>query len=69
MQAKDTEFDRADQRILEVLQEQGNLSAAELAERVGATASTCWRRVTRLEELEPVSRYAVKAAKEVPSSL
>ncbi|HTL92136.1 MAG TPA: winged helix-turn-helix transcriptional regulator, partial [Steroidobacteraceae bacterium] len=51
MQAKDAELDRADQRILEVLQEQGNLSAAELAERVGVTASTCWRRVTRLEEL------------------
>ena len=45
------ELDRADLRLLEVLQEHGNLSAAELAERVGLTASTCWRRVTRLEEL------------------
>ena len=45
------ELDRADLRILEALQEHGNLSAAELAERLGMTASTCWRRVTRLEEL------------------
>ena len=45
------ELDRADLRLLEVLQEHGNLSAAELAERLRMTASTCWRRVTRLEEL------------------
>ena len=45
------ELDRADLRILEALQEHGNLSAAELAERLGMTASTVWRRVTRLEEL------------------
>ena len=45
------ELDRPDLRLLEVLQEHGVLSAAELAERVGVTASTCWRRVTRLEEL------------------
>ena len=45
------ELDRPDLRLLEVLQEHGVLSAAELAERVGLTASTCWRRVTRLEEL------------------
>ena len=45
------ELDRTDLRILAVLQDHGNFSAAELAERVGATSSTCWRRVTRLEEL------------------
>jgi len=45
------DLDRSDLRILQVLQEHGNLSAAELAERLGATSSTCWRRMTRLEEL------------------
>ena len=45
------ELDRADIRILDVLQHHGNLSAAEVAERVGLTPSTCWRRVSRLEEL------------------
>src|ERR1700751_496956 len=46
---RDPDLNRADLRILEVLQEHGNLSAAELAERLGMTASTCWRRVTRLQ--------------------
>jgi Lrp/AsnC family transcriptional regulator len=44
------ELDKADLRILEVLQHHGNLSAAEVAERVDMTTSTCWRRMTRLEE-------------------
>ena len=50
------QLDRADLRLLEVLQDHGNLSAAELAERVGLTATTCWRRVTRLEELGVIRR-------------
>ena len=50
------ELDRTDLRLLGALQEHGNLSAAELAERVGLTASTCWRRVTRLEELGVIKR-------------
>lgn len=45
------ELDRADVRILDVLQQHGDLSAADVAERVGMTASTCWRRVSRLQEL------------------
>ena len=45
-----TEIDRSDMRILDLVQEHGNLSAAELAERLGMTTSTCWRRMSRLEE-------------------
>ena len=45
------DLDRGDARILELIQEHGDLSAAEIAERLGMTASTCWRRVSRLEEL------------------
>ena len=45
------ELDRADLRILELLQEQGATSAADVAERLDMTPSTCWRRVGRLEEL------------------
>jgi Lrp/AsnC family transcriptional regulator len=44
------DLDSGDLRILKLLQEHGNLSAAEIAERLSLTASTCWRRVTRLEE-------------------
>lgn len=45
------DLDRGDTRILDLIQEHGDLSAAEIAERLGMTASTCWRRVSRLEEL------------------
>jgi Lrp/AsnC family transcriptional regulator len=44
------DMDRADLKILETLQAQGNLSAAEIADKVGLTTSTCWRRISRLEE-------------------
>jgi Lrp/AsnC family transcriptional regulator len=45
------ELDRSDLRILDLLQEHGDLSAADVAERLGMTASTCWRRMGRLQEL------------------
>lgn len=48
--AMQVELDRGDLRILEVLQHHGNLSAADIAEKVDMTTSTCWRRITRLEE-------------------
>jgi Lrp/AsnC family transcriptional regulator len=44
------ELDKADLRILEVLQHHGNLSAAEVAEKVDMTTSTCWRRMSRIEQ-------------------
>ncbi len=45
------ELDRSDLRILDLVQQHGDLSAADIAERLGMTASTCWRRMTRLQEL------------------
>ena len=50
------DLDRGDARILDLIQEHGDLSAAEIAERLGMTASTCWRRVSRLEELGVVRK-------------
>ena len=43
-------LDATDRRILEVLQAEGALSAADVAARVNVTATTCWRRITRLEQ-------------------
>lgn len=44
------ELDRTDLKILDVLQHQGNLSAAEIADKVGLTSTTAWRRISRLEQ-------------------
>src|SRR5581483_11895960 len=43
-------LDGIDRRILERLQQDGRLSNAELAEKVGLSSSPCWRRVKALEE-------------------
>ena len=42
-------LDQTDRRILTVLQKQGRISNAELAERVKLSQSSCHRRVHRLE--------------------
>jgi len=43
-------LDRTDLKILDALQQEANLSAAEVAERVGLTPTTAWRRISKLEE-------------------
>jgi Lrp/AsnC family transcriptional regulator len=47
---------RGDLRILDLVQEHGDLSAAEVAERLGMSPSTCWRRLGRLTELGVIKR-------------
>lgn len=42
-------LDVVDRRIVALLQEDATLTHAELAERVGASAASCWRRVKALE--------------------
>lgn len=42
--------DKTDKKILEQLQQNGGLTAAELADRVGLSKAPCWRRIQRLEE-------------------
>ncbi|MES2495285.1 MAG: Lrp/AsnC family transcriptional regulator [Pseudomonadota bacterium] len=41
-------LDLIDRKILDLLQEDGSLSVAELADRLGMTPPPCWRRVRRL---------------------
>lgn len=43
------DLDPIDKRILETLQRDGGLSSAELAERVGSSSASCWRRIKNLE--------------------
>jgi len=51
------EFDPIDRKILAELQTDGRLSLAELAARVGLSASPCLRRVRALEEGGVIARY------------
>lgn len=50
-------LDRLDRKILSVLQEDGRIANAELAESVGLSASACLRRVRALEEAGVIERY------------
>lgn len=42
-------LDSTDVRILDIFQREGRLSSQALADRVGLSASPCWRRVRKLE--------------------
>jgi Lrp/AsnC family transcriptional regulator len=43
-------MDRTDRRILDLLQQNGALTAAEIGDRVGLSKVPCWRRIQRLQE-------------------
>jgi Lrp/AsnC family transcriptional regulator, cysteine-sensing transcriptional activator len=43
-------MDKLDRRILDLLQKNGALTAAEVAEKVGLSKVPCWRRIRRLQE-------------------
>jgi Lrp/AsnC family leucine-responsive transcriptional regulator len=55
-------FDRTDLVILAVLQQEGRLTNAELAERVNLSASACLRRVQRLEVDGVIGGYAARVS-------
>jgi Lrp/AsnC family transcriptional regulator len=42
--------DKLDKRILELLQKNGELTAAEIADKVGLSKAPCWRRICKLQE-------------------
>jgi len=50
MEQTSGKLDRFDREILALLQEDATLSVAELGEKVGLSATPCWRRVQRLEQ-------------------
>ncbi len=50
-------LDSIDLRILSIIQGAARISNTELADRVGLSASPCWRRVKALEESGVIRRY------------
>ncbi len=48
-----------DQRIITALREDSRISNADLAARMGLSASSCWRRVRALEDAGVIRRYTV----------
>jgi len=51
------DLEERDRLILEALQRDCRLSNAELAQMVGMSPSSCWRRVRALEDAGVISRY------------
>jgi len=51
------EFDQIDLKILDVLQKDGRISNADLADKVGLSASPCLRRMRALEDQGVISGY------------
>jgi Lrp/AsnC family transcriptional regulator, leucine-responsive regulatory protein len=53
------ELDAIDRRILDALDGDSRISNVDLADRVGVSASSCWRRVKALEEAGVIRHYTV----------
>ncbi len=49
-------MDKLDAKILEFLQADGSLSAAEIADRIGLSKAPCWRRIQKLQEQGIIKR-------------
>ena len=49
-------LDELDRKILDCLQGDATVPVAEIAERVGLSASPCWRRIQKLEEAGVIRR-------------
>ena len=49
-------MDQIDRLLLEILQENATLSIAQMAERVGLSATPCWKRIQKLEASGVITR-------------
>ena len=56
------DIDARDRQILDQLQSDCRLSNAELADRVGMSASACWRKTRALEEAQVITGYRAEIA-------
>jgi Lrp/AsnC family transcriptional regulator len=48
--ANDKDLDRLDREILRLITVDASMSLADIAERVGLTATPCWKRIRRMEQ-------------------
>ncbi len=49
-------MDGIDRKLLELLQDDATLSLAQLAEKVGLSATPCWKRIRKLEANGVIAR-------------
>lgn len=55
--SRSVEIDATDMKILQIVQENGRLSNAEIAEQVSLSPSPCWKRLKRLESSGIIRGY------------
>ncbi|AEA65137.1 MULTISPECIES: Lrp/AsnC family transcriptional regulator [Burkholderia] len=55
--SRSVEIDATDMKILQIVQENGRLSNAEIAEQVSLSPSPCWKRLKRLESSGMIRGY------------
>ena len=58
-------MDNIDLQILKILQEDCSQPVAEIAKKVGLSASPCWKRINRLQK-EGIIRFCI--IKQIPSN-
>jgi DNA-binding Lrp family transcriptional regulator len=54
------ELDDRDRRLLQILQRDNRLSTAEMAEAVGMSSSSCWRRIRAFEEAGIITGHGAR---------
>ena len=54
-----SKIDKTDAKILKLLQYDSRMSNSELSEKIGMSASPCWRRVKQLENAQVIKGYGV----------
>lgn len=52
-------IDKMDEKILQILQNDSRTTNQQLSEKIGMSASPCWRRVKRLEDEQIIRGYGV----------
>ena len=65
----DYELDRADCKILEIVQRDGRISNVDLAGHVALSPSPCLRRLSRLEESGIIAQYVALVDPSIASGI